>query len=84
MSSGKITLANSTGTAMNYAIWAENNPNTSPVASGTLVNNETEGIPVSGSPTYKVTFFPASGGVMNENGVYPDTEVTVSVTAKKS
>ena len=84
MSSGKITLANSTGVAMNYAIWPENNPNTPPVASGTLVNNETEGIPVSGSPTYKVTFFPAASGVMNETGVYPDTEVTVSITAKRT
>ena len=61
MASGKITITNNTSKPLYFSIVDNAQPNTVPVASGTLIPNQPSGSVVSGYASYQVNFFGTSG-----------------------
>ena len=62
MASGKITITNNTTQTLGFNITENGQPNTVPVASGTLLPNEPNGSIVSGYDLYEVSIFLTGSG----------------------
>ena len=82
MASGKITITNNTTQTLGFNIAENGQPNTVPVASGTLVPNQPNGSLVSGYDLYEVSIFlTGSGSLFVGPTVAPDAQVEFIVSS---
>ena len=82
MASGKITVSNNTSMTLRFSITPNGQPNTLPLASGTLLPNKPSGYFVSGYDLYQVNFWlTGSGGEYIGPTVSPNSQVEFIVSS---
>jgi hypothetical protein len=82
MARGKITITNNTTQTLEFNITENGQPNTVPVASGTLLPNKPSGAIVSGYDLYQANIFlTGSGAVFYGPVVAPDAQVEFIVSS---